>query len=86
MNLDEIITKSDLLEFEERLIQRIIELISENKIPEYLRSAEVRKILKISPGSLQTLRTSGKLKYSKVGGILYYKYQDVMNLLSTDNS
>ena len=38
--------------------------------------------LKISPGTLQNLRVSGKLKPSKIGGILLYSHSDLERLLS----
>ena len=47
----------------------------------WLKSSEVRKLLKISPGTLQTLRANGTLKYSKVGGIIYYDQDHVQELL-----
>jgi hypothetical protein len=40
---------------------------------QWLKSSEVRKLLKISSGTLQNLRINGTLNFYKIGGILYYK-------------
>jgi hypothetical protein len=50
----------------------------------WLKNSEVRKLLNISSNTVQRLRISGKLRSSKVGGIHYYRYEDIEKLLSTD--
>lgn len=79
----EIVTKEDLVEFRTKLIQEIEKLIirTEPKDEQWLRSIQVRELLNISPGTLQNMRISGKLKYSKVGGIHFYRQSDVENML-----
>jgi hypothetical protein len=79
----EIITKEDLQVFKEDLI-REIKLIIGNKEQvktEWLRSSQVRRMLNVSPNTLQTLRVSGKLRYTKVGSIFYYKQDDINQML-----
>jgi hypothetical protein len=73
MNVD-LITKEDLNQFKKDLIQELTQLLKTNTVStkKWLRSVEVRKILSISPGTLQNLRINGSLKYSKVGSIFYY--------------
>ena len=82
MNL-EILTKEDLQVFRLQLINDLKALLlSKQDIKkEWLRSNEVRKLLKISPGTLQNLRITGKIKSSKIGGINYYRYTEIENLL-----
>ena len=53
---------------------------------EWLKSADVRKMLGLSAGSLQTLRIKGILPYSKMGGSLYYAYADVVKILNDNKS
>jgi hypothetical protein len=48
---------------------------------EWLKSSEVRKMLGVSHGTLQNLRVNGSLPCSKVGGIIFYKYDDLIKLL-----
>ncbi len=80
----EIITKEDLEHFRQKLLQDIKELVKpvpvESPKP-WLKSYEVRKILCISNGTLQNLRIQRKIRYSKVGGLLFYKYEDIQKLL-----
>jgi hypothetical protein len=81
----EIITKEDLRQFKAELLDDIKELLRKPKAiesnKEWLKSYEVREILKISPSTLQTLRINGSLPYSKVGGLLYYQNEDIKHLL-----
>ncbi|WP_407476594.1 helix-turn-helix domain-containing protein [Elizabethkingia anophelis] len=80
----EIITREDLNEFRTRLLDDLRELIqgkpTQNK--KWLKSAEVRKLLNISSGTLQNLRINGTLSYTKVGGTMYYDHQDIDKLLN----
>lgn len=79
----EIITKEDLNEFRQVLLQEIKDLLS-NKIPqqkEWLKSPEVRKLLKISPGTLQNLRINGTLRFTRLGSIIYYREEDIQKIL-----
>lgn len=76
----EFITKEDLEIFRTRLLKDIESLLSKDvslNTKPWLRSSEVRKLLSISASSLQSLRVSGRLRSSKVGGIHYYKYEDI---------
>jgi hypothetical protein len=47
----------------------------------WLRSVEVRKLLNISPGTLQTLRNNGTLPYTKIGGLIYYDAYQIDQIL-----
>lgn len=88
MKAGELITKEDLQEFKSELLNDIRQILRSPKIPEtreWLKSYEVRQLLKVSPGTLQSLRSNGTLSYSKVGGLMYYRYEDVLNLLNGKN-
>jgi len=81
----QIITTDDLREFKIELLDEIRVLISEQKNPvlkRWMKSVEVRKLLNISPGTLQTLRINGTLPYTKIGGTNYYNASDIDVLLS----
>jgi hypothetical protein len=84
----ELLTKSDLEEFKKDLLKEIGVLIqpqrSEGK--KWLKSGEVRRLLNISPGTLQNLRINGTLAYTRVGSILYYKYADILKVLTDNDS
>jgi len=78
----QLITKKDLLNFSSLLFETIKEVNGAKKeTPQWLKSSEVRKLLKISPGTLQNLRVNGTLQYNRIGGIIYYKYDDIKKML-----
>ncbi|WP_207421810.1 helix-turn-helix domain-containing protein [Desertivirga brevis] len=83
MDLNDLLTKEDLQQFKAELFDLIKGLkIKPGTAPSpWLKSYEVRKLLKISPGTLQNLRVNGTLAYTKIGGLMYYKYEDVIRLL-----
>jgi hypothetical protein len=82
----EIITKQDLEEFRVVLLNDIKEIFQNKAEPtkKWLKSKEVRKLLNISPGTLQTLRINNTLSYTKIGGIIYYDNADIDKLLATN--
>jgi len=80
----ELITKEDLIEFESKLlseIKKIVQFGGERGEKRWLKSNEVRKLLKISPGTLQNLRINGTLNFTRIGSIIYYKQEDINQLL-----
>ena len=78
-----IITTEDLHDFKMELLDGIKNLLSNqsNQTKKWLKSPEVRDLLGISPGTLQNLRINGTLPYTKIGGVLYYDYQEIMQVL-----
>ncbi len=85
----EVVTKLDLLEFRLQLLNDIRQLIErpEGKLVKpWLKKAEVRRLLGISPNTLQRLRIAGKLRSTKVGGVHYYRYDDIEKLLNNDTA
>lgn len=83
MGID-IVTKEDLQHFRSELLNDLKQTLSRH-IPEkpkqWLKSPEVRRMLKISPGTLQNLRINGTLRFTKIGGIICYSYEDIELLL-----
>jgi hypothetical protein len=80
----EIITKEDLQEFGEKLFNQMRALISGSSTEEprkFIKSYQVKNLLKISNNTLQTLRDNGTIPFTKIGGILYYNYEDIMKVL-----
>ncbi|MCJ8212064.1 helix-turn-helix domain-containing protein [Mucilaginibacter sp. RS28] len=84
MTAIELITTEDLRIFKRELldeIKRIVQVDGSSSTNKWLKSIEVRKLLKISPGTLQNLRINGTLSFTKVGCIIYYKLDDINKLL-----
>lgn len=78
----ELLTKEDLHHFKDELLQEIKHLLlkrSEQK--KWLKTDEVKKLLKISPGTLQTLRINGTLQFSRIGNIIYYDAEHIEKML-----
>jgi hypothetical protein len=82
----EVITREDLNEFRSLLLEDLKEIIQSKSLPQkqWLKSNEVRKMLNISPGTLQNLRINGTLSYTKIGGIIYYAYADIEKVLNNN--
>lgn len=91
MIMEENITKEDLRQFGLLLIdkmQTVFEDLNrsekESLDPEWLKSKAVRKLLDISAGSLQNLRTTQKIRFKKVLGSYYYNREDIQKLFSDE--
>jgi hypothetical protein len=83
----EVITKEDLQQFRTQLINDLRELLIPKEaklVKPWLRNSEVMKLLNISANTVQRLRVAGKLRSNKVGGIHYYRYEDIEKLLNSD--
>lgn len=79
-----IITTEDLMEFKVELLEDIKDLLENqngHRAKKWIKSKEVRELLGISPGTLQHLRINGTLPFSKIGGVLYYEYHEIMEVL-----
>jgi len=84
---DQLLTIGHLCDFKNELFSEIKNIIHERNgkpAKQWLRSSEVRKMLGISPSTLQILRVNGSLSYAKVGGIVFYKYEEIIKLLESN--
>ncbi|MHA7129212.1 helix-turn-helix domain-containing protein [Algoriphagus namhaensis] len=81
----EIITKADLEIFKEELINQIKDLFqSKTEAPgdrKWVKSKDVQRILQISPGTLQTLRNRKLIPFTRLGGVIYYKQEDLKKVM-----
>lgn len=82
----ELITRKDLESFKKFFFEEIRRYSpyirkSAQEPKEWIKSYEVRKLLDISAGTLQNLRLNGTLPYTKVGGLMYYRHEDIRKLL-----
>ena len=78
----ELVTREDLRRLED-LLNEIKQIIQpgQSQTKKWLKSSEVRKMLNISPGTLQNLRINGTLRFTKMGSIMYYKLEDINKVL-----
>src|SRR5690625_2962356 len=79
---DLILLKSDLL----NEIKKLLKETSGQPVKKWLKSHEVRKLLDISPGTLQNLRVNGTLPFTKIGGVIYYDQEDIKEMLQSRKS
>ncbi len=82
-----IITTEDLREFKMELIDDIKQLLnnqSGNITKKWMKSPEVRELLSISSGTLQNFRINGTLPYTKIGGVIYYDYQEILQVMEVN--
>ena len=80
-----IITTDDLQTFKIELLEDINRLLKESSgqpIKKWLKSYEVQKVLGISAGTLQTLRNNETIEYTKIGGVIYYDYNEIQRMLN----
>ncbi len=89
--MNEFVTKEDLRQFGLLLLDKIQAVFKdknsggkENLEPEWIRSKSVRKLLDISAGSVQNLRTSQKVRFKKVLGSYYYNKGDLQKLFDDE--
>jgi hypothetical protein len=83
MTID-VITREDLQRLKAELLEeiRLVVAAKSHTDEKWLRSADVRRMLAISAGTLQNLRIQGLLSYTKLGGSFFYKREDIEMMLS----
>ncbi|KAA8474176.1 helix-turn-helix protein [Arcticibacter tournemirensis] len=81
----EFITREDLESFKQELFAELrrpsFRPPKQEQQKEWLKSYEVRKLLGISANTLKSLRDNGTLPSTKVGGLIYYAYEDIRKLM-----
>lgn len=85
--MNDVLTKDDLRQFRMLLVNDIRKIMQETETDEkdniqaeWLKSRAVRKLLDMSPGSLQNLRVTKKVRFKRVLGSYYYNHEDLKNL------
>jgi hypothetical protein len=80
----QLVTLDDLEKFRITLLMDIKKMVEGHlgKSPNrWLKSCEVRRMLKISPGTLHTLRSNGKIPYTRIGGLIFYDAKEIERVL-----
>ncbi|GGK56280.1 MULTISPECIES: helix-turn-helix domain-containing protein [Flavobacteriaceae] len=84
----QIITTDDLREFKIELLEEfkiLLEKTNSSGVKKYLKSSELMELLKVSPGTLQTLRINGTLPYTKIGGIIFYDAEEIEKVMKENS-
>ena len=83
----QLVTVNDLHEFKKSILQELLAALKTFQQPpakRWMKSHEVRRMLKISPDTLQNLKNSRVIPYTKIGGVHFYDYEDILRLLQSD--
>lgn len=77
-----ILTKEELDQFKMELLSEIKQLLEpQTKRVQYLRSADVRKMLNISDSTLQTMRINRTIPAYKLDTSWFYKYEEIVEAI-----
>lgn len=88
VTLDQIVTIEDLQRTKDELLSELKKILASQEQPQgkkWLRSTEVKELLKISTGKLFSLRKHGQLPYTQIGGLIYYSMDDIKNMLENNH-
>ena len=82
----QLITTDDLEQFRKKLVEELLVALKYQCgiVPKkWMKSHEVRRLVKISPGTLQTLKSSGVIPYTKMGGVHFYDHEDIQKVFES---
>ncbi|MDH7459800.1 helix-turn-helix domain-containing protein [Chitinophagaceae bacterium 26-R-25] len=80
----QLVTIDDLQELRKNIVGDLLAALKpslQQPMKKWLKSHEVRKMLKISLGTLQTLKNNGTIKYSKIGGVHFFDLEEIQKML-----
>lgn len=83
-----ILTIEDLQQFKQEFFVELEKFLSDRRPPisKWLKSHQVRRLLTISPGTLQALRVNGTLPFTKIGGVIFYDYDDIQKMIQENKT
>ena len=91
--MNDMVTKEDLRQFGLELLCNIGTLMTQtrevqNEIvdQEWIKSKQVRILMNMSPGSVQNLRVTEKVRFKKIVGSYYYNKADLLKLFTDEKS
>ena len=89
--MNDMVTKEDLWQFGLELLCNIGTLMTQtrevqNEIveQEWIKSKQVRLLMNMSPGSIQNLRVTQKVRYKKILGSYYYNKVNLLKLFTDE--
>jgi hypothetical protein len=90
MDKNTLATQDDIAQLKTDLRKDFRDLLQETfgNLPtkRWLKSSDVKKILGISHGFLQALKDEGALPFTKLGGAIYYDYQDIIQMMAANKN
>lgn len=76
----DLITKSDLIAFQTKIMDQLKSLIQPEK--EFITEAELISLFAFNKSTLAKMRMNGEIPYYKFGGKLFYKIVEVNSLIN----
>lgn len=79
---------SMLNDLKAEIIQELKQVTIQGQIPnlkKWIKSVEVKKMLNVSHGKLQTMRNSKTIAFTRIGGTIYYNIDDIQRMLENDS-
>ncbi|WP_291122344.1 helix-turn-helix domain-containing protein [Flavobacterium sp. UBA6046] len=85
LSRDQLITIEDLTDFKKEFLTEIKGLFAKQPPPpqmkRWLKSIEIKQLLKISTGTLHNLRVNGHIPFTKIQGVVFYDFYDIEKIL-----
>lgn len=79
-----ILTTDDLKQFKEDLFLELRQVFGkQTKQREWLRTKEVCRMIGVSLSKLQYMRDNGEIKFTRIGGTIFYNADEINKLLSS---
>ena len=82
----EIVTKEDLEKFQNDLFKKLEEVFDVNLdlSKKWLKSSEVIRLLKISNSTLQVMRDTGVMPFTKFGSTIFYDRDEIHKIMESN--
>lgn len=84
--LQQLVTLDDLDTFKYELVSEFKSLLKEyggKPAKRWLKTEEVKKLLGASTNTLAALRITGTLPYTRIGGVIYYDFDDIEKMFES---
>ncbi|WP_222165866.1 helix-turn-helix domain-containing protein [Edaphocola aurantiacus] len=82
---DRQVTYEDLIALKDAILSEI-RLLNKHQTRKWIKSKDVRKLLNISAGTLQTMRNNKEIPFTRVGGVIYYDPEEIDQYLRTKST
>lgn len=76
-------------DLKKEILDEVKVLLKDGQMPnikKWIKSVEVKKLLDISHGKLQTMRNSRTISFTRIGGTIYYNLDDIQKMLENTDS
>lgn len=71
------------------IVNELKQVLNRGQMPnikKWIKSADVKKLLNVSHGKLQTMRNSKTIAFTRIGGTIYYDIEDIQRMMEKDKN